>query len=274
MYYVKIISGFDLGRNIITSKPCEFYIDKFPAEKNQCIRILWVAEPNEVSHLRTSVIKNCKDFDLVLTHDPEILKACFNSRVYPFGTTWIKDFDFNQEKEYCITSLIGAKSFLFNHTLRQQLPKISKDITSIPLHLWNSKNQPWILTDRTIKDTTYKNELFYSQFHIAIENVTSDNYFTEKLVDCFQTKTVPIYIGCPNLSSFFNMKGIFHIKNLEELTNICNKITPDTYKSMLGAVEENYKLSMPYANFRETLNKIIVEFVDSSSKYSYINNKS
>jgi hypothetical protein len=38
-----------------------------------------------------------------------------------------------------------------------------------------------------------------AMYSVAIENVSEDNWFTEKLIDCFATDTVPIYWGCPNL---------------------------------------------------------------------------
>lgn len=262
-YNVRVISGFELGRNITTSKPCEFYIDTIPSEPKQCIRVLWVAEPNEVSGLRNHVIYNRDKFDLILTHDPEILKMCPNSTCYPFGTTWIRNFDLAIEKEYCVTSLIGAKNFLPNQSLRQQLPSLLDDIKNIPIHLWNSRNQPFFSQGRMVEDRTYKNELFYSQFHIAIENVSTDNYFTEKLIDCFQTKTIPIYIGCPNVEKYFDKSGMFHVMDLYELREVVKQITPATYRTMLEAIENNYQRSLPYANFRETLDNIITVFVDS-----------
>jgi hypothetical protein len=36
-------------------------------------------------------------------------------------------------------------------------------------------------------------------FHIAVENVKIDNWYTEKISQSFATKTVPIYWGCPNI---------------------------------------------------------------------------
>ena len=56
--------------------------------------------------------------------------------------------------------------------------------------------------------------LFDWMFHIAIENVSRDDYFTEKLLDCFLTRTVPIYWGCPNISNYFDAEGIIHINTL------------------------------------------------------------
>eukprot|EP00620_Florenciella_sp_RCC1587_P021099 CAMPEP_0182561832 /NCGR_PEP_ID=MMETSP1324-20130603/4262_1 /TAXON_ID=236786 /ORGANISM="Florenciella sp., Strain RCC1587" /LENGTH=60 /DNA_ID=CAMNT_0024774579 /DNA_START=220 /DNA_END=399 /DNA_ORIENTATION=+ len=48
-------------------------------------------------------------------------------------------------------------------------------------------------------------------FHIAIENVKSNGYFTEKLLDCFLTRTVPLYWGCPNIGEYFEVEGMIII---------------------------------------------------------------
>jgi hypothetical protein len=112
--------------------------------------------------------------------------------------------------------------------------------------------------------TSSKNELFYSQFHIVIENVTSDNWFTEKIVDCFQTKTIPIYIGCENIGDFFDIKGIFHIKSLEEMVEVCNNITPETYQNMLDYVNINYEKSMNYHDHKKRLEDAVNLFISNN----------
>ena len=46
--------------------------------------------------------------------------------------------------------------------------------------------------------------------HVAIENVRRAGYFTEKLLDCFLLRTVPVYWGCPDLAAhvlYCNMDG-------------------------------------------------------------------
>ena len=148
--------------------------------------------------------------------------------------------------------------------MRQGLPKIIEMVNTIPIHLFNSKNEPYTgtpLIDIYIQDSEIKNELFYSQFHIAIENMSSYNWFTEKLIDCFQTKTIPIYLGCPNIGDFFDTRGMFIVKNLDDITNVCNSITTETYHQMLPYIQENYERSFKYAKFRESLRDKIIDFV-------------
>ena len=264
MHKLNFFSSFGLTFDVDVTRPCELYIDMFPSTTKNSIRILWSLEPNEISGLRDIVINRHKEFDLILTWHKEVIDNCPNAKLYPHGTSWISNFDLTKEKEYCVTSIVGGKRITANHTIRQEFPSVTDQITSIPLHLFNSRNNPYIgepKIDRFIKDSIMKNELFYSQYHVAIENVCQPNYFSEKLVDCFQTNTVPIYLGCPNIGDFFDIRGMFIVNTLEDIISVCNSITPETYNQMLPYVLENYKRSVKYANFRETLRDEMTEFV-------------
>jgi len=264
MYDISIFSTFGLDVNFQTKKKCELYVDMIPTTFKDVIRVLWVLEPNEVSGIKEAVINNKNNFDLILTWDSDILNLCSNSKLFLFGTTWIKNFDFTKEKEYCITTLVGAKNKCYGHMLRQSLPETSKLITSIPVHLFNSINSPLSSFPemKQMMNNLYKNELFYSQFHIVIENVIDNNWFTEKLIDCFQTKTVPIYIGCNNIDKFFDINGMIIVKDLKELVNVCNSLTPNTYLSMKKFIDINYDLSMNYSDFRKNITEVVSNFVN------------
>ena len=264
MYELDIISDWNVGIDIFTDSPCELYIDKFPITSKDTLKVFWAVEPNYVSMLQEVLIERCEEFDLILTWQKEILDSCPNSKLFPFGTSWIKDFDFSKKKEYSITSVVGGKKITNNQIIRQELPKIINELKSIKLDLFNSKNRPYRGTpkiNRTMVNNNIKNEVFYSQFHIAIENISLENWFTEKLIDCFQTKTVPIYLGCPNIGDFYDTRGMIIVNSLDEIVDKLNSITPETYNSMLEYVEKNYILSMPHANFRETLKETVIKFV-------------
>ena len=266
MHNISIIAGFTLDVNFQTDKPCELYVDRIPSTPKTSVRVLWVLEPNEISGFRQAVINNCDKFDLILTWDKEILSLCPNAKLFPYGTTWIKDFEFPEQKEYCITTLVGGKSQCTGHRLRHSVPEKSKLITSIPIHLYNSVNTSFTQSPelKQMKSNLWKNELFYSQFHIVIENVTSDNWFTEKIIDCFQTKTIPIYIGCDNIGDYFDLRGMFHVKTLDEMVDICNTITPETYQNMLEYVNINYEKSMNYHDFRKRVEDEVKSFIKNN----------
>lgn len=48
-------------------------------------------------------------------------------------------------------------------------------------------------------------------FSLAIENTVADDYWTEKVADCFLAWTCPIYHGAPNLSDYFPSESFIPI---------------------------------------------------------------
>ena len=120
----------------------------------------------------------------------------------------------------------------------------------IKCDFFNSINSPFN-NERLIKiiSSHNKNELFYSQFHIVIENSSNKNWFTEKLIDCFQTKTIPIYLGCPNIGDWFNTEGMFLVNSIDDIKNVLLSIDENTYQSKMVYVESNYLTSNDFVDF-------------------------
>jgi len=85
-----------------------------------------------------------------------------------------------------------------------------------------------------------------AKFHIACENQDMPNMYSEKLLDCFKTYTIPIYFGCTNIEKYFNPKGIMQFRTIEEFENIIHNLTPDMYNELLPFAKENYELAKPY----------------------------
>ena len=83
-----------------------------------------------------------------------------------------------------------------------------------------------------------KTPMFDSQFHIAIENTNRiKNAFSEKLIDCFYTRTIPIYYGPSNIGDFFNIDGIFLVNSVDDIIDTCNRINENTYDSLKDVIE-------------------------------------
>ena len=78
-------------------------------------------------------------------------------------------------------------------------------------------------------------------FQIAVENMIHDTYFTEKLVDCFATGTIPIFRGTRKVDRFFDTRGIIFFDTLEELSDILIGLTEDDYYDRLDVVKENFR---------------------------------
>ena len=83
-------------------------------------------------------------------------------------------------------------------------------------------------------------------FHIAAENSQQRNYFTEKIIDCFASKTLPIYYGCPNIGDWFDTDGILTFDDIDDLKSILDRIDEDYYNSKLDAIERNYEIAKKF----------------------------
>jgi len=105
------------------------------------------------------------------------------------------------------------------------------------LEIANKLKSKLDLFGRGINNITLKEEgLNDYAFSIAMENDMVDSYFTEKVLDCFATGTIPIYHGTKKITDYFNTDGIIFLDEL----NI-DDLNMDLYYSKLDAVKENFE---------------------------------
>jgi hypothetical protein len=82
---------------------------------------------------------------------------------------------------------------------------------------------------------------FYSQykFVICLENTKQETYITEKIVNGFLAKTIPIYWGSDNITDYFNEERFINIINFQNdiVNNAINKI-----ESIINDDEEYLKV--------------------------------
>ena len=82
---------------------------------------------------------------------------------------------------------------------------------------------------------------FYSQykFVICLENTKQETYITEKIINGFLARTIPIYWGSNNIYDYFNKERFINIPNLSEI--VINKVISDIVSIMS---DENKYLQM------------------------------
>ena len=79
-------------------------------------------------------------------------------------------------------------------------------------------------------------------FSVVLENAQVDDYFTEKITDCFATGTIPIYWGTKNIGNYFNSDGIIQIpKDVEKVNDVINSLTPAMYYDRMDAIKDNFE---------------------------------
>lgn len=74
-------------------------------------------------------------------------------------------------------------------------------------------------------------------FSVAIENTTMDDYFTEKILDCFATKTIPLYKGTSNISNYFDSNSIIFLGNGTDLT----EFDYNFYEKNIESINSNFE---------------------------------
>lgn len=237
------------------------YVDKFGINLENYdhysyeYKIYWQIESRGVlqgnENNITFPIKNKSNFDLILANDPQILKECENSIVFPFGDCWIKDGEQKiYDKSKMLSIIVSEKQFLPGHQLRHNVISSIGDKMDIYGRCCNYiENKVDALKD-------YK-------FSICIENSKIDNWFTEKLIDCFKTGTVPIYWGCPNIGDYFNTDGFIIVNSLDEIINVVNNLSDEQYYSKMSYIEENFNKSSEYgSNLFERVDKEIKRLIN------------
>lgn len=102
--------------------------------------------------------------------------------------------------------------------------------------------------------------IFPYKYSLAIENYSCNDYWTEKLADCFLSWTLPFYYGCKNVLDYFPKDSIVFInpENTEEaLATIKKCIENNEWEKRLKAIEEARNLILDkYQFFPSIVEKI------------------
>ena len=230
-------------------------------------------EPNVImNYTEDYLINNHKKYHTIFTYNTNVLEKCPNAKFYVCSTTWIeKDIYENidiSKKEYKISMLAGSK--LLNnskgHIFRQVIHHNQPLLQEYPItffrssaqkpHIHDYGNNPFLLEINS-NVSNNKFPLFEEfQFAIIIENTRQTNCFSEKIIDCILTKTIPIYWGCDNINDFFDTTGwiILESSTLEELSSKLNILNNEYYNTYIDVIEKNHKTALQYSDFYENVN--------------------
>jgi hypothetical protein len=244
-------------------RPVELFVDNFNGydPNKKTFKILWVKESEEISKFKSHAIEHHKKFDAVITYDEDIMNQCDNAYFMEFGTAWIKDYDLSTTKKFQISHLTGFKEYTEGHLLRKKIHyKQNRIKTPIDFYISQHGGVENSFNNKFLGES--KNPLFDSQFHICIENSKQKNFFTEKLVDCLVTKTIPIYWGCANIEKFFDINGFFIAEDFDDIIKICNSLNEDSYRVRKEFIDKNFEISQKYITILDRLESTIKEILN------------
>jgi len=265
MKKIKIFCSWELEIDMEHEKQVELYVDNVPQTPipEDTVRFVYLLEPPEIQDFTIPAKHGIQNntYNHLFTHNQELLDFTDKSTVFALPTTWIQNYQF-PEKSFSVSALVGGKLMAPGHHLRQKL-WFKEDKINIPRRFFlsgnyggieNYNNNPILGKDKI--------PLFDSQFHVCIENTKRRNWFTEKLIDCMVTKTVPVYWGCENIGDWFDTRGFIIVDKFTDIVDACNELTEESYNEMLPYVEENYKRGVELSNVGLNLKKEMLKILE------------
>lgn len=209
---------------------------------------------------RDNIIKYHSYYDKIVTSNPEVLNNCNNAVFMPYGTTWLNKSDHHADSLGHFTEELGiltknlSLSMICNslhgksgYNLRHVIYSNHNNI-KIPKNFYSSTRFP--IGGLELLPDDNKIHLFSSMYSIAIESSSEINYFTEKLIDCLITKTIPVYWGCPNIHEFFDTSYWIKVEDIFSFD-----FSEKYYIENLNKILDNFELAKPYCE--NILNRIL-----------------
>lgn len=179
-------------------------------------------------------------FGAIFTHDSEILTHYDHAHELIWADVWLTT---DSEKTKGISLCTSPKNWCPLHDARLKLYNYYKDNLIVDTFYgdWNNPKTPAI---------DAKDYLEHYKYSIIIENDIDDLWYTEKILNCFATKTVPIYVGSPMIKDIFDDEGIIQVDDWRAIPQIvealCFKGLDYDYAARQQAIENNFKAVEPY----------------------------
>ena len=265
-------------------KPFTFFYDYLPKNRDELninpYNFIMVHEPDEFFGYHRWIKENHHLYNAILTWNEDIAKTCDNTSIftcnYQQDNKEFYDKFLNVNKKFEVSFLCGIKNISAGHKYRHEIYDLVNDI-NIPkkwfkvlddFDLKNNVRPGYNEYDKNLNHIpkhllscpqVFGKRICYeeSMFHVCVENIKSNNWYTEKIGESFCTKTVPIYWGCPNIGDFYDKRGIITFETKEELINIINNLTPEMYYDMKKYIDYNYNLAL-----QDSFEKQLCSFFD------------
>ena len=179
---------------------------------------------------------NWQKFKYIFTHDSELLQLPNAKFVTNFS---IYDWSDIPKTKFC--SMISSdKEMCELHIARKKLARELK-----------GKVDVFGTIDGGERVDTYTAHAPY-RYAVIMENYIDDYWFTEKILNCFANKVVPIYYGARKIYEFFNGESILRMNSIDGLKDCVNVMSGDYgiywYESRHAAIEDNYRRVGKYEN--------------------------
>ena len=206
------------------------------------------------------------NFDLIMTHDIDIYKKFISKAVFiPADTVSLRDDSWgmhHNSKNKILSHLFSDKKNTSGHRLRHSVSQLLS-------HKYPGLCDQFGLGVGKFVENKHETLVNY-MFAFAIENTRYDFYFTEKLLDCFISGTIPIYWGPPSITKFFDIRGVLSFSDSNQLQMILSQIQKDPinlYQKLYPWALINYQLSLNYLYLDDLIVYSILNMLDTSNRF-------
>ena len=220
---------------------------------------------------RENLLKYANYFDLILTNQEDLFDL---DNVYPeiclFGgnVPALSPKNPSYSKEFSVSNLYSAgttsalkfadSNIFAGYEIRKKLWEKKVQI-KIPKSFYTSSFREPNVEDLNPYNFEFKDEIMKSMFSLVIENSIEEHFFSEKLIDCLRTYTVPIYFGCKNIGKYFDVRGMIIPKDVDDAIYKINKLNNNSYFLMSKFVAKNFLLAAKYTSHTNLMTKYILD---------------
>jgi len=212
------------------------------------IKIGWITEPPTTDdwlyggkiYEEIRKPENYNKFTIIITYIKELLDISPKFVFHPSAGCWIYPDAWQVYPKTKYISIIASKKTTTDgHRLRHEVIKrFGQYIDGIYGHGYKFIDSKL----EGLKDYRYQ---------IVIENERNPLFFSEKLIDCFATGTIPIYWGAQEIDTFFDKKGIIIFNDANHLQEIFIAhpylLSAEQYQHKIKEVNKNLNLAKQYA---------------------------
>ncbi len=244
----KKITDLDATYNIVAYSSTKAWLCSLAGVRAKVSML--IAEPKAIqflSHKFWPFIVGRK-FHKIFAWDPAICTALDNAVYFPFAENQLSvDLDIVVERSKLCSIIVSKKKSTKGHLLRHEVVSYIR-ASSLPIDIMG----------RGYNEFASKNDVLPKYYYsIVIENSREDTYFSEKIVDCFLAKTIPIYWGAPDVGEFFDLSGVLIFSSIEDMDQSIKLMSRDHYHGVLDVVERNYQAALKYINVRPRISAIL-----------------
>lgn len=215
------------------------------------------------------ILDNPQAYSYLLTQYPELLHL--PNSVKLIGNGSFVDPAPGIKKKFGVSIVMTHRNVAPGHPMRHELYRRRKEI-KIPFDIYRGTWNQFQPIEDTLPMPSWPNRkekvmVFDCMFHIVIEGFKNSYYFSEKLIDCFITKTVPIYWGCTIIDEYFNDNGIIQVNTVDDIINACNRLTPEAYERFKVVIEDNYELGLKVYKYEDILKDGMLRALRGEKEY-------